>query len=235
MAIDFGKQVGPLPLGAWVVVVGGGLGIAYWSYRQNSGGPTEVEDTSGTPGVGDGTVGGFIPTQPAPSDDGLPETVVDTNEAWAVRAINWLIGKGYPPNVSDSAVRKYIAGEPFSSFSVQEYTLIGIVLGKWGSPPQPLPPQEGRPPTVPGSPPQPKPKPVPRPTPKPAPKPSFRYVTVTPWPTRHSTLSGIARTYHTSWQAIYNANRYGKRRADGKMGMIKSPNLIYAGWKLLLP
>lgn len=38
-------------------------------------------------------------------------------------------------------------------------------------------------------------------------------------------LSAIAKRYHTSWQAIYNANR----------GRIKNPNLIYPGEKLVIP
>ena len=50
--IDFGKQIGPLPLGAWIVVVGGGLGIAVWNRKNGSNdAPIPVEDTSGDAGA----------------------------------------------------------------------------------------------------------------------------------------------------------------------------------------
>ena len=58
MAFDFSKQVGPLPMGAWIAVVGGGLGLGYYTYRQQNAAaaPTVVDNTSGQTGVGDGTV-----------------------------------------------------------------------------------------------------------------------------------------------------------------------------------
>lgn len=138
---DLGKMYGPLPLGAWVVVIGVGGGIAYWNYRANPGGsdaPIEVEDGSSPPGVGDGSVGGWQPTSP-PTDTGIPESAVTTNEQWGVRSINWLIANNYPAALADSAIRKYLASIPRS---VTEAALVGIALTKWGSPPNPLPPDE---------------------------------------------------------------------------------------------
>jgi hypothetical protein len=147
---DLGKMYGPLPLGAWIVVVGVGGGIAYWNYRSSAGGsgdePIEVEDGSGQPGVGTGAVGGWTPTVPGPSDQGLPEQAVTTNDQWAVRAINSLIASNYPAGLADSAIRKYISG---TQTSVTEYALVQIALARWGSPPQPLPPDEGPPPSTP--------------------------------------------------------------------------------------
>ncbi len=58
--LDLGKQIGPLPLGAWIVVVGGGLGIALYTRRMGQS-SEPVIDTSPDPGVGEG---GFQPTPP---------------------------------------------------------------------------------------------------------------------------------------------------------------------------
>lgn len=140
--VDLGKQVGPLPMGAWIVVVGTGLGIAYYARKKSQETPTVVTDTSGTPGVGTGDVGGF--SQTSPGDQGLQTPTIQTNEDWAKAAINWLIAQGYDANVSDSAIRKYLAVE---TQSVQEYTLTGLALQHLGSPPQPLPPGGGSTPT----------------------------------------------------------------------------------------
>jgi hypothetical protein len=52
MAPDLGKMVGPMPLGAWIAVVGGGLGFALYSRSQSAAAPVDTgmapEDTSGT-------------------------------------------------------------------------------------------------------------------------------------------------------------------------------------------
>lgn len=238
MALDLAKQVGPLPLGAWIVVVGGGLGLAYYGYRNQSGPAIVVPDTSGDPGVGDGsTGGGWLPTNPPSNPGSVGPTVITTNEEWGVAAINWLIAQGYNPAVSDSAIRKYLAGNDPKP-SIQEYTLQGLALARFGSPPQPLPPAVNNPPTSTPPPATPKPPPA-APKPPPSTKPQqFDYYVVKAWPAKGSTLSGIAEIKYkraNRWVDIYNANRKGRTRADGKPGMISNPNLIYAGWSLLIP
>lgn len=135
MPVDLGKQYGPLPLGAWLAVIAGGLGIAWYTSRTRT--PVEVEDGSGTPGVGVGAPEPWTPIsgsqpqqQPAP---------ITNNEEWGQKAIGWLIAQGYPPTQSDSAVRKYLTG---TKMSVQETTLIGLALVALGPPPSLLPPVE---------------------------------------------------------------------------------------------
>lgn len=139
-----GKQYGPLPLGAWLFVVGTGLGIAYWTTQRQKADPIVVEDTSGVAGVGVGGSGQYTqltPVVPAPGN-----TTPTTNEEWGQRAIQWLLARNYPPNLSDSAVRKYLAAV---SLSASEYTLIGLVLLGIGPPPQALPPVDEVIPTTP--------------------------------------------------------------------------------------
>lgn len=230
MAVDLGKQIGPLPLGAWVIVVGGGLGIAYYTRNAGKSDPTVVTDTSGDPGVGTGAVSNWVDTNPPDTaNDGGPAIV--TNDDWGREAVNYLIAKGFDAAESDQAIRKYLAAE---TLNIQERMLVNLALTHLGAPPVPLPPGPSlpgipKPPGNPGpyKPPTPKPKPPP-------PKPKVRYYTVV----KNDNLWNIAKRYYHNplkWVSIYNANRYGHRRADGTMGMIRTPNLIYPGWKLIIP
>jgi hypothetical protein len=228
-SLDLSKQVGPLPLGAWLAVVAGGLGIAWYTRRNTTADPAPVVDTSGINGVGDGSVGGWANTTPAATQTSNP--VVQTNEAWAVQAINWLIAQGYPSTVSDSAIRKYINAT--GNKSIQEWSLISLVLTHFGSPPNPLPPTEDGPGPVYGPGPEPPPTqaapPVTQPPPAaqsvaaPAPA-QQRYYTVK----RGDNLWNIAKAYYgngAQYVRIFNANR----------NRISNPNLIQPGWVLLIP
>lgn len=250
MAIDLGKQVGPLPLGAWIAVVGGGLGLAYYSYRNNlTTAPADDSAVGYDPNnIGNGAVGGWEQTQPS-SNTTTPS--LETNEAWGRAATNWLIAQGYDASESDSAIRKYLAGNDPAP-SIKEYVLQGLALAHFGAPPNPLPPSLNPPPSIPiGTGNEPAPTPViitrppeqtvqtapPAPAPPPAPA-SVRWYVVKPWPQKGSSLWTIAEIFYgngNQYTRIYNANRTGVRRPDGSMGMISNPNLIQPGWKLYIP
>jgi hypothetical protein len=68
--LDLGKPVGPLPLGAWIIVVGAGVGIALYARKGGSGG--FIEDTSMDPGVGTGP--GWTAIYPPTSAPNIPGT-----------------------------------------------------------------------------------------------------------------------------------------------------------------
>jgi hypothetical protein len=302
---DWGKQVGPMPLGAWVIVVAGGLGIALWS-RNSSANPAAayVADDTGTPdGVADGTVGGWSETTGGGSGGatGTTTAVITTNEEWAHAAIDYLIKQGYDANASYAAITKAFNGDALSVF---EYSLWGAAVRGLGAPPYPvlvLPPT-----AVPGvSEPTPGPReggsgpgPIRQTTSKTKQAPTtgrhkwvpisdtnrkcrvcgrargdilqhtnwwvagapwvqpqiggtgggsggghpqpgtFTYYTVKPAPLPGSTLKSIAQIAYgdaSKWNRIYNNNRKGVKRDDGTMGMIDNPNVLKAGWKLLIP
>jgi hypothetical protein len=230
MALDLGKQVGPLPLGAWLAVVGAGVGLAAFSKRAADAPPEPMEDVGGVPGVGEGP--GWTAVPPPVTMPGGVAPEPETNEEWARAAVTWLIAQGYNPAVADSAVRKYMAEERMSA---QEYALIMLALARLGPPPILLGPPIFGPPTQPKPKPAPK-KPNPRPGPRkpPAPRPRVRYYVVK----RGDTLSGIAKRYYNNplgYVRIFNANRAGKRRSDGTPGMISNPNRINVGWRLIIP
>lgn len=133
MAVDLGKQIGPLPIGAWVVVVGAGLGIAYAA--RNSGGssqdPTIVSDNSSPDGVGTGP--GWVAVPPPTTAPPLAAPP-DTNEAWGHTAIDWLITQKYNPAQSYNAITKALAGDG-TKLSVKEYALWKAALRQFGAPP----------------------------------------------------------------------------------------------------
>lgn len=134
MAVDLGKQIGPLPLGAWAAVVAGGLGIAFYTRQQGTKTvDVPVNDTSGDTGVGAGP--GWIAVTPpttGPPSAGKPTT----NEEWAVAATNYLINAGYDAPTADLAIRKYLES---GDLSIQERALVGLALVFLGAPPVPLP------------------------------------------------------------------------------------------------
>lgn len=131
---DLGKQVGPLPLGAWIIVVGGGLGIAWYTRQQGANVvDVPVDDTSGNEGVGVGA-GWIAVTPPSTGPGGTSKPA--TNEEWAVQAINYLIDAGYDANTADLAIRKYLET---GDLTVNERALVGLALVFLGSPPIPLP------------------------------------------------------------------------------------------------
>jgi hypothetical protein len=187
MALDLGKQVGPLPLGAWIAVVGTGVGFALFAQRgPSSSEPEIVEDVGGVPGVGTGP--GWVAVPPPSFAPTAP--AIETNDDWARQATNWLIAQGYDAGVSDLAVRKYVNGD---DLSIQEYALIRIALTKFGALPYGIPvalkPPEIEPvsPATPvvATPPaasRPTPPPVAKRRPRLAPPPAFRSPVRTPKP-----------------------------------------------------
>lgn len=224
--ISWGKQVGPLPMGAWVAVIGGALAIAAFAayMKRNKGGVEIVEDISGEEGVGTGSGSMWIQTNPPPEAMGGKAV---TNEEWGRNAINYLIAQGYDPALADTAIRKYLESTPLT---LAENSMVKLALTKFGSPPVPLPAPPDQP-----TPPGPTPTPTPTPTP---PQNGQRWAYVTPWPTRFSTLWGISSYYYGSgkeYPRIYNANRVGVTRPDGTPGFIRNPDLIYAGARLYIP
>jgi hypothetical protein len=135
-------------MGAWGVVVAGGLGIAYMLNKGANRAETSQEPLV-EPGVGTGLVPAGAAFVPSESDQ---DTGPANNQAWGQQALNWLITQGQNAAVADNAIRKYLAGE---ALTLQENALIGLALTKFGAPPEALPPT-----TVPTIPPPTTPPPV---------------------------------------------------------------------------
>lgn len=135
------KQVGPLPVGAWGVVIAGALGMAYYFNKGQSNGSAPEEQLLAEPGVGIGG-GQFIYDEP---NKVTPDISIElTNTAWITKAWSYLISQGHNPSVSGTALNKYINGETLSSV---EQGLVDIAISKVGVPPESFTP--AKPPVTP--------------------------------------------------------------------------------------
>ena len=136
MDFDLGKKLGPLPMGVWIAVIVGGLGLGYFINKNMAAGSTEEPSGSGVDeGVG---TGGLVPVPWNPPDDTEEEPSGPTdNAAWGNLAVLYLQGLGYKPTDVDNAVRKYLSGMPLS---VKENAWLSQALLKLGPPPEPIAP-----------------------------------------------------------------------------------------------
>lgn len=245
-----------MPLGAWMAVVGAGLGIAYYTRGGGGGGDlvgsendalagdeTFVEDISGDPGVGEG---GFVFTPP-PVVTGSPNPPVD-NDEWGQRAIAGLITANYDPGWANAAITAALAGQRMSP---REWTIWREALRRYGPPPFPM---EVRPPKhVPSKddnshkPPHHSPGDdkkrdrIGRPA-KTTERKGDRWFRVRVEPLPGSTLRGIAKLAYgdpSKWRTIYAANQDGKElprfRGKRRQGQIKNPNRLTPGMLLYIP
>jgi hypothetical protein len=225
--IDLGKQVGPLPVGAWIVVVGGGLGIAYYTSRQKVVEP-EIVDESGDVGKGPGGFTSLVPVQPPTDADAGPET----NEEWSRIAIDGMVARGYPAALVNSAITKALMGGTDyegKKMSVQEWSIWQLALMYYGTPPQPVnvpPPTDVPGPVIPPT--QPPPN-----QPPPSKPPSTRVPAHWLYTSkRGDTLSGISQKYYGTpnrWRDIYNFNLKYRNAATAAIIRARGPNLFYAG------
>lgn len=210
MSESMGKMIGPLPMGAWLAVVGGGLGVAY--YSRQKGGTAPATPVANDP-VGTGGSGMW-------SDLTVPSTGVGstaaptTNDEWAIKAIRTLIGLGYPAINSDQAIRRYVAGE---TLAPSESVMVNAAIAAIGPTPQVLPPPTTG---IPTSPP---------PTPKPANN-LYRYHTVK----ITENIFTVAANEKVSLNAVWQGNWNQVTRLDGSPGILANYGLHH-GMRLVIP
>lgn len=246
MAVDIDeaitRKIGPFP--AWVygaLVLGGVWAVYLWRKRTSTedqpsladevgiGASTEdfsghLEDT-GLDNVGTGTGGESTTTEGKPTN----------NAQWLAAAITYLSNAfGYDRDEVATAVYAYLRG---ATLSVAQWVIVNLARGHLGEPPEGTappsnsgngPPDSDDPDPDPTPSPKPKPKPDPK-KPDPKPKKTGRYVTVTKWPSRDSTLWGIASHY------LGNGNKWHGIWSDPKNAAVvklrKRPESIRAGDK----
>lgn len=210
MSESMGKMIGPLPMGAWLAVVGGGLGVAYYSRQKAGAAPATpvANDPVGTGGSG------------MWSDLTVPSTGVGstaaptTNDEWAIKAIRTLIGLGYPAINSDQAIRRYVAGE---ALAPNESVMVNAAIAAIGPTPQVLPPPTTGIPTG------------PPPTPKPTNN-LYRYHTVK----ITENIFTVAANEKVSLNAVWQGNWNQVTRLDGSPGILASYGLHH-GMRLVIP
>lgn len=132
MDFDLGKKIGPLPMGVWIAVIVGGLGIGYFINKNMSGGGSAETPIDPDSDVG---TGGLVPV-PWEPEDTQPTTPQD-NVAWGNQVVSFLIATGVSPTEADQAVRKYLSAMPLTA---KENAMIALALARLGPPPEPIAP-----------------------------------------------------------------------------------------------
>lgn len=139
-----GRQLGPLPLGAWALAVGGGVAVAI-VVRRNAlsapASPAELYDPTADAGTGTGTA----VNNAAGNSGGVTNigTSYATNDEWEAAAVRWLIGARYDPTAAQAAVSRWLTGVPTT---LAERAMVSAALVAIGGPPtSPPPPDSGLP------------------------------------------------------------------------------------------
>lgn len=183
-----GKMIGPLPLGGWVAVTGGGVGLAVLANRRRpepapaTAAVVTADDATGAPSYTPG-----VYTSPIPGgaiglpDAGTPAQPVSvapppaTNDEWARSALIQLVGRGFGAYAAQAALGAYLEGRQLTA---EQAAIVEGALRYAGPPPYlpvtapaPLPAQPVISPTVPAPPPAEQVAPKPPPPPPPAPEP----------------------------------------------------------------
>lgn len=231
MAVDLGKQMGPLPMGAWVAAIGGGLAIAYYARNRNASANTNAvaltDPTGANPNVGVGGLAAVGATGDTTAQ--VTGAAISSNAQWGQQAFTFLVATGADGALADKAVRDYLSGIPLS---LSENAMISLALTKLGQPPEALP-------DAPDLPQAPVPVATPAPVTVPAPAPPISPPVAPPAPrppaartytvVRGDSLWKIANKMYGNpmkWTTIYNANR-------GVIG--GNPSRIYAGQVYIIP
>lgn len=171
------RKAGPLPIGVWIIAVGGGIAIAVYMRRTAGAGaevPTEVDDQGFNQGGNTFTPGGVGGSAGTSNVNPLPTAPAD-NDEWLQRAADYLVGKGLSGSQVAHSLGKWLGGETLTQ---QDRAIVDMAIQAIGNPPTAPPPSPNAPPVPPTIPPRQVP-PMPG-TPGTAPRPTKPGPPVTP-------------------------------------------------------
>lgn len=136
------RKLGPFPVGIWLVILAGGLGIGLYSRRTTftARGTNTAEDISTTTAGGtmQGGNAGAPSSQPAAGGvNGLGLPILGTNEEWYVWAYSQLVARGFSAGGAADALTMYLQGQALTE---QQQRIVDSALQYAGPTPQLLPP-----------------------------------------------------------------------------------------------
>lgn len=129
------EQIGPLPGGAWLGVVGGGLAIGFLGRRKRTASAaaavpvpaTTAQDQSSQGAVTYAGIGTGVTTM------GTPKYA--TNEEWAAAAVAYLIGRGTLANRATNAISHILYPDADNPTSPEDSALYNMAAAGVGLPP----------------------------------------------------------------------------------------------------
>jgi hypothetical protein len=148
------QKAGPLPVGVWIIAVGGGIGIALYM-RRNAAASSAADVPTGDPTT-DYTQGGNTSTPAGAGNLGasnvtpLPTAPAD-NDEWMQRAANYLVAKGVSGSLAQNVLSRFLGGDTLDN---QDRAIVDIAIAAVGNPPTAPPPAANKPPVPPVVPPR---------------------------------------------------------------------------------
>ena len=126
------QQIGPLPGGAWLGLVGGAVGISYLSRRNRTAQAAPVPATTAQDQSSQGAVQ-YVGAGTGTTTMGT--TTYATNEEWASAAIAVLIGMGTLPSKATNAISHVLYPDAAHPTTSEDSALYNLAAQKLGPPP----------------------------------------------------------------------------------------------------
>lgn len=157
--MNLGEQIGPLPLGAWLGVVAGGVGLGFLGRRKRATVATSSAPVKATTAPDSSSMGAvqYVGAGSGTTTMGTPKYA--TNEEWATAAAAYLIGRGTLASRATNALSHVLYPDASHPTSSEDSALYNMAAAGVGLPPNlpgqayiPDPPAVGRStaPTFPG-------------------------------------------------------------------------------------
>lgn len=129
------EQVGPLPLGVWLLAIAGGVGVAFYARHAAPDTPADVIDDPLAVAPLPATQGALVGVNNSSSTGASSSPT--TNEEWVTAASRQLIAAGFSPTLVTAALVRYLRGDTLTAVEQQA---VDAALRTLGPPPVPAEP-----------------------------------------------------------------------------------------------
>lgn len=128
------ERIGPLPAGAWLAVVGGGLAIGYVGRRRKAGAST----ATAIPTIGQADAKGFgsLGSASFSGSTGMGTPKAATNEEWIRMASDNLIGRGFLADKVSNALNRIFHPSAGNQPTIEDTSIYNAATIAIGAPPQ---------------------------------------------------------------------------------------------------
>lgn len=125
-----GQKIGPMPAGAWLAVIGGGLAIGFVMRRKPAPAPVPVGDSDRQ--VGEGVYGALVPST---TDASGYTQKYGTNGEWIRAALGNLIGRGFVADRVTNALNRIFYPSDQNRPTPEDAAIYNAAVAAVGAPP----------------------------------------------------------------------------------------------------